>query len=82
MLQIIPPDGAHRNMIPDSRKMGFQATDSTDNQLDFHARSTRFVQSFNDILVAQAVHLCNDMAAPSRKCVFLLPSNQEKESVL
>ena len=55
------------------RLIRYQATNSPDNQINFHATFTGMIQAINHVLVMQAVHLEDNPSPSSLAYMFDFP---------
>ena len=82
MLEEVSDDRADVNRLGDARDTGPQAADAADQQFDRDAGSRRRIQGFNDIRIAQRIHLRLDKGRSSRLRVLLLAVDEIEELIL
>ena len=81
MLQEISHNGAHRDIITDSRNPHLQTADTPHDQIDLHPGGACSIQSRNNIPVAERIHFRHDPGLPSFQRVFPLHLNLMQETV-
>ncbi len=82
MLQEIADDGTDTDILADTGDSHLQAADTSDDQFDLHAGRTCFIQGTDNILVAEGVHLRNDMSILSLQRIIFLTLDQVQELIL
>ena len=75
VLQEITDDGADTDILADTRDTHLQAADTSNDQFDLHTCRTCFIQSTDNILIAERVHFRNDMGILAlQRIIFLARS--------
>ena len=82
VFQEIADDGADTDILADTGDSHLQAADTSDDQFDLHACRTCLIQSTDNILVAERVHLRNDMSILALQRIIFLPLDQMQELIL
>lgn len=76
VLQEIADQGADADVLTDPRNSHFQTADSADDQLHFYPCCGSFIKSCDDLLIAERIHLRNDMRRFSLSCIAGFPADQ------